>query len=149
MHFFIVHKLDKQTRDLNSDFTLKDYLFGGTKLAKNVDAGKYSYSGYGIGFNSRSVCSYPDFGLGKNVVIFGVDNSSLVLVDNKKNDILVLGEGATRELDGATITTKVKYCINFSRSNRKLCLSLNQSGINSFLFINATKIFTSKQRVLK
>ena len=88
-------------------------------------------------------------GLGKNVVIFGVDNSSLVLVDNKKNDILVLGEGATQEFDGITITTEVKYCINFSRSNRKLCLSLNYSGINSFLFLNATKIFTSKQRVLK
>ena len=37
----IVYKLDTRSRDLNSDFTLKDYLFGGVKLAKNSDPDKY------------------------------------------------------------------------------------------------------------
>ena len=41
MIFFIVYKLDTCPRDLNSDFTLKDCLFGGVKLAKNADPDKY------------------------------------------------------------------------------------------------------------
>ena len=37
--------------------------------------------------------------MGKNVFIFGVDMSSSVDVDNKQEDILVLGKGATQGLD--------------------------------------------------
>ena len=40
---------------LNADFTLKDCLFGAVKLTKNADPDKYSYSRYGIGFDSRSL----------------------------------------------------------------------------------------------
>ena len=54
MNFFIVYELDTWSRDLNSDFILKDYLFGGVKLAKNADPDKYIHTGYGIGFDSRS-----------------------------------------------------------------------------------------------
>ena len=54
MNFFIAYELNTWSRDLNPDFTLKDCLFGGVKLAKNVDLDKYVYSGYGIGFNLRS-----------------------------------------------------------------------------------------------
>ena len=39
---------------LNSDFTWKDFLFGGVKVAKNTDPDKYLYNGYGSGFNSHS-----------------------------------------------------------------------------------------------
>ena len=33
---FTVYELDIQSQDLNSDFTLKDCLFGGVKLATNT-----------------------------------------------------------------------------------------------------------------
>ena len=59
-NFFIVYKLDAGSRDLNSDFTLKDCLFEGVKLAKNVDPDKYVYTGYGIGLDSRSEFSLTD-----------------------------------------------------------------------------------------
>ena len=59
--------------NLNADFTLKDHLFGAVKLTKNPDPDKYSYSGYGIGFDSRSLFSVPNFDWGKNVLIFGVE----------------------------------------------------------------------------
>ena len=36
--------------------------------------------------------------MGKNVVIFGVDNSSSMHIDNKKKGILVLDEGPTERL---------------------------------------------------
>ena len=39
--FFYVYKLNTWSQDLNSDFTLKECLFEGVKLAKNVNPGKY------------------------------------------------------------------------------------------------------------
>ena len=38
---------------------------------------------------------FPGGGFGQNVIIFGVDMSSSVHVDNKKKDILILGKGPT------------------------------------------------------
>ena len=48
--FFIASDLDTWSRDLNPDFTLKDCLFGGVKLAANADPEKYVYGGFGIAF---------------------------------------------------------------------------------------------------
>ena len=68
--------------------TLENSLFGEVRLTKNVDIDKYS--GYGIGFDRKSSFSFPGGGFGQNVIIFGVDMSSSVHVDNKKKDILIL-----------------------------------------------------------
>ena len=35
---------------------------------------------------------FPDGGFGQNVIIFGVDMSSFVHVDNKKEDIEIIGK---------------------------------------------------------
>ena len=72
----------KWSRNLNSNFTLKDSLFGGVKLARNADPDKYVYTSYGIGFDSCSEFSLPDCTMGKNVIIFGVDMSSSGHIDN-------------------------------------------------------------------
>ena len=37
---FIVYELDRWTKDLNVEFTLKDCLFGAAKLLLNTDPGK-------------------------------------------------------------------------------------------------------------
>ena len=69
-------------------------MFGAVKLTKNADPDNLileinsgfgnSYSGYGIGFDSHSLFSVPNFDCSKNAVIFGVGNGSLVYIDNKK-----------------------------------------------------------------
>ena len=41
---------------------------------------------------------------GKNVISFGVDNSSSVHIDGGNKNILVLGEWPTQGLDNATVT---------------------------------------------
>ena len=56
-------------------------MFGATK---NEDIDKYGYSGYGIGFDRRGSFSFPGDEFGVNVIIFGVDMSSSIQVDNKK-----------------------------------------------------------------
>ena len=65
-------------------------------ICKNTDPDKYKYSGYRIGFDSRSEFSFTDLTMGKNVIIFGADMSSSVHVDNKGKDILILDEGPTQ-----------------------------------------------------
>ena len=56
-----MYELDRWSQDLNAKFTLKECLFGSVKITKNFDPNKYSYSGYGIGFDSCSLFSIPKF----------------------------------------------------------------------------------------
>ena len=70
--------------DLNTDFILGNCLFGAVKLAKNADTDKYKYSGYGIGFDSRSQFSWSDGSWNKNFIIFGADVSTSVHVHIKR-----------------------------------------------------------------
>ena len=46
---------------------------------------------------------FPSGKLAQNVIIFGVDMSSSLHVDNKKKDILIIGEGPTKRLDGTIL----------------------------------------------
>ena len=72
--------------------------------------------------------------------------SSSVHIDNKKNDISVIGKSSTQWLEDTMLTEEAQYLINFSRSNRNFCLSLHYNGSNSFLFINVTKIYQFKAK---
>ena len=86
VNIYIVYELGASTSDTN-DPTLKNCLFGAVTLTKNADIGKYGYFGYGIGFDRRSIFSFPGGGFGQNILILGVDLSSSVHIDYKK-DIL-------------------------------------------------------------
>ena len=112
----------------------------------NADTDKYKYSGYNIGFDSRSEFSLPDGSMGRNVVIFRVDMSSFVHIDNKGKVILIFGEGPTQELDDTTLTAEAKYSINFVQPIKRFALSLHCNGSNSFLFVNSTKIYQFKAK---
>ena len=116
------------------------------KLTKNADPDKYKYSGYGIGFDSRSAFSLLDGSMGKTAIIFGVDMSSSVHIDNKGKDVLILGEGLTQGSDDTTLTAEAKYPIKLTQSNRKFCWSLHYNGSDTFLFVNATKIYQFKAK---
>ena len=87
------YTLTASLKNLKTDFTLKNCLFGSVKFSKNVDLYKYKCSGYGIGFGSRSEILFTNGSMGKNVNIFGADMKSSVHIDNKGRDISILGEG--------------------------------------------------------
>ena len=59
---------------------------------------------------------------------------------------MILGIDRTQGLDDTMLTAEAQYLTNFSRSNRKFCLSLLYNGSNSFLFVNATKIYQFKAK---
>ena len=71
VNFYIAYDLDACSRNLTNSFKFKTCLFGATNIIEN------GYSFYSA----------------RNVVIFGVNNSSSSHADNRKNNILVLGEG--------------------------------------------------------
>ena len=85
-------------------------MFEAVTLTKNTDPDKYSYSGYGIRFDSRSLFPVPNSDWGKNLAIFRVDNSSSVRIDMKK-DFLVLGKSPTQGLDDTLITAETEYSV--------------------------------------
>ena len=97
-------------------------LFGAAQLTVNADCDKYGHNGYGIGFDACSQFSLANGEWGKNVVIFGADSSSAACADNKKQDILVFGEGPTERLDDTTTATETKLYITITKSNILLIL---------------------------
>ena len=120
-------------------------MFAAVSLTKNVDIGKYKYSGYGIGFDRLGEFRFGN-GPGRNCIIFGADLSSSSHANNKKNSILVLGKDFVQGTNGTTIYAEKLYSINFTEKNKKLCLSLHYNGANSYLFVNGTEIHTFKAK---
>ena len=91
------------------------------------------YSGYGITFGSAGSWSFGnDFA--RNVVIFGVDNSSSSH-DNRNNNFLILGESPTYGINGSFGSLEKTFSINFSKANIKFCLSLHYNADSSYLFV--------------
>ena len=124
------------------DPTVGNFLFGAAKLVKML-----------ILINTCILDMVLDLmwigtgGFGKNVIIFEVDVSSSVHVDDKKKDILILGEGPTQGLDDTTRTVEKKYSINSTVTRKKFCLSLHYNRANSYLFVNGTEIIKFKAKV--
>ena len=65
INLYISYTLGQQLKNLNTDFTLGNCLFGSVKLTKNADLDKYKYSGYDLGLDSCSEFSLPDGTMGK------------------------------------------------------------------------------------
>ena len=141
---FIVYQISKNINI--SDYpTLELCLFGAIKLTKNTDIDKYVYSGYAIRLDRHGNFSFPGTGLGRNVIIFGVDMSSSTKIDNRKKDILILGKGPTQGLEHTLSAQKI-YSINFTEKDKILCLSLHYNKENSYLFVNGTEIIKFKSK---
>ena len=72
--------------------------------------------------------------------------NSSVHIDNMGKNILIPGKYSTERLDDTTLTAEAQYWTNFTKSNRKFCLRLHYNGRNSFLFVDATKIYHLKAK---
>ena len=82
VNIYIVYELDKTYVKTNP--MLVNCLFGADIDSADIDKNKYSR--YGTGFDRSSVYLLLDGSFGRYVVIFGVDMSSSVHVDNKGKD---------------------------------------------------------------
>ena len=144
VNIYIVYKVSKSINISNYP-TPENCLFGAIILTKDADIDKYKYSGYGIGFDRHGRFWSPAIGLGRNIIIFGVDMTSSTKIDKWKKDILILGKGPTQGLEH-TLSVKTMYSINFTEHNKKFCLSLHYNGATSYLFINGKQIHKFKAK---
>ena len=105
---YILYELGASSSN-DSDPTLKNCLFGAVTLTKNANIEKYGYSGYGIGFDRGGRFSFSGGGFGQNILIFGIDMSSFVYIDNKKKNILVFGKGPAQGLEHTLTAEKIYF----------------------------------------
>ena len=144
VNIYFVYEIDKLCN--KSHPTLVNCLFGAVGISENTDIDKSKYSGYGIGFDRTRICLLLDGSFDRNVIIFGVDMSSSVHVDNKGKDILILGSGLTQGLGEHSLTAEKMHSVNFADDRKKCCLSLPYNGANSYLFANNTEIIKFKAK---
>ena len=69
-----------------------------------------------------------------------------VHIDNENKDMLILGEGPTQGLNDTTLIAESKYPIKVTQSEKRFVLSQHHNGSNSFLFVNAAKIYQFKAK---
>ena len=108
LNVYIVYELTAWSKNPTNNFKFKNCSSGATNVVKNSNQEKYGYSGYGTTFDSAGLCSfYNDFA--RNVTIFEVDNSSSSHSDNRKNNLLILGEGRTFGINGSLGSPEKKF----------------------------------------
>ena len=83
VNIYTVYETNLWDRGCDDYPVLENSLFGAVKLVKNADIDKYKYSGYDTGFDRHGSFSVAS-GFGKNVIIFGVNMSSLYTMITRK-----------------------------------------------------------------
>ena len=139
INLYIVYKLDPVSNTRDDTFTVQSALFGGVKLTINTDTSKYKYEGYGICFDEGGMFSMGNITDGRNVLIFGVRENSVIHSNNKANNIYVMGDGIVQGIDDTTLYAEKTYATNFSEVNKKSVLSLHYNSDNSYLFVNGNQ----------
>ena len=95
-----------------NNFTLKNCLSRTFKLVRNTIKSKFTDNGHGIVFDGESLWRF-DNDHGRNVVIFGLDNSLSSQTDKPKHDFLVLGEGQTVGVNNSTSSAEQNLVLTF------------------------------------
>ena len=73
---------------------------------------------------------------GRNVLIFGVHENSVIYLNNKANNIFTMGNGFVQGINDTSLYAEKIYSQNFTAVKRKCVLSLHYNGDNSYLFVN-------------
>ena len=137
INVYIVYKLHPISSLRSDTYTVQNALFGGVKITKEAtDTSEHKYKGHGICFDEGGTFSKGSINNGRNVLIFGVHENSLVHANNKANNIYVMGEFIVQGINDTTLYAEKLYTQNFSAVDKKFVLSLHYDGDNSYLFDN-------------
>ena len=136
INIYCVYKLDPISTSRDNTFTVQNALFGSMQVTKNADTSKYKYKGYGICFDEGGMFSIGNINNGRNVLILGVHESSLVHTNNKANNIFIMGDGFVQGINDMTLYAEKIYSQNFTQANKKFALSLLYNDNDSYLFVN-------------
>ena len=136
INIYCVYKLQPMTASRDDTFTIQNALFGEMQITKNSDTSKCKCKGYGICLDEGGTFSKLNINNGQNVLIFGVDESSLVHANNKANNIFVIGDLFVQGINDTTLYAEKVYSQNFTQPSKKFVLSLHYNGDDSYLFVN-------------
>ena len=138
VNIYIVYLIDPISNSRNTDYTVQNALFGGVKITKNAtDTSKHKYKIYGICFDEGGTFSKGGINNGRNVLIFGVNENSLVHANDKANNNYVMGDLFVQGINDATLYAEKLYSQNFTA--KKFVLSLHYNSDNSYLFVNGKR----------
>ena len=106
------------------------------QVTKNADTDKYKYKGYGICFDEDGLFSIGNINNGRNVIIFGAHENSVIHANSKENNIFVMGDEFVQGINDTTLYAEKMYSQNFTQPRTKFVLSLHYNGDDSYLFVN-------------
>ena len=109
INIYCVYELRPVNIPLSLEFTILNALFGAMEITKNANASKYKYKGYGICFDKGGSFSEGSISNGRNVLIFGVHESSLLHSNNKANNIYVMGKDFVQGINDTTLYADIVY----------------------------------------
>ena len=149
INIYCVYKLNSISSSRDDTFTVQNALFGAMEITKNADTSKYKYEGYGICFDEEGIFSKGNISNGKNVLIFGVDESSLVHANNKANNIYVFGDLFVQGINDTKLYAEKIYGQSFTAVDKKFVLSLHYNGDDSYLCVNGKQELKFKAKDYK
>ena len=137
VNIYFVYLIDPISNSRNTDYTVQNALFGAAKITKNAtDTSKHKYEGYGICFDEGDMLSMGNINNGRNALIFGVHENSVIYSNNKANNIFIMGDGFVQGINDTTLYAEKIYSQNFTAVNKKFVLSLHYNGDDSYLFVS-------------
>ena len=139
INIYCVYELRQVNIPLIIEFAFLNALFGAMEITKNPNTSKYKYEGYGICFDKGDSFSEGSINNGRNELIFGVHESSLLHSNNKASNIYVMGKGPVQGIDDTTLYAEKVYSRSFTQPNKKFVLTLHYNDDNSYLFVNGNK----------
>ena len=146
VNIYVVYMLDLIASTRNTDFTIQNALVGAVNVTKNADISKNKYEGYGLCFDEGGTFSKGNINTGRNVLIFGVHESSLTRASNKNNNIYVMGDLFVQGINDTTLYAEKVYSQNFTQPNKKFVLSLHYNGNKSYLIVNGKQELAFKAK---
>ena len=136
INIYCIYEIQPISSTRSDTFTVQNALFGAMQITENADTSKCKYKGYGICFDEGGMFSMGNINNGRNVLIFGVDESSVIHTNNTANNIYVMGDGIVQGINDTTLYAEKIYSQNFTQPSKKFILSLHYNGDDSYLFVN-------------
>ena len=146
VNMYVVYMLDPIASTRNTDFTIQNALVGTMNVTINGDISKNKYEGYGLCFDEGGTFSKGGINNGKNVLIFGVYESSLTHTNNKNNNTYVMGDLFVQGINDTTLYAEKVYSQKFTQPNKKFLLSLLYNGDKSYLIVNGKQELAFKAK---
>ena len=119
INIYLVYKLDPIASTRDDTFTVQNALFGAMEITKNTDTSKYNYKGYGICFDEGGMFSEGSINNGRNAIIFGVHENSVIHSNNKTN-IYIMGKDYVQGINDTTLYADKIYSQNVTQPKKSL-----------------------------